>query len=397
MKIGLINVKYSENLGDGVIAECLETTLCNQPDVNVTSIDLSGRNAFRENSEQQGKAKSKLSETLRHGFLHLPNVLKDTLIYSKSLYDLKMKVSPTWKRTLPKYDAFVMGGGHLFGDYRMYFPMRINLIMRTISKTGKPIVVHAVGVNGNLNNKAKQHIGAIFDCNLRAVKVRSDNDFNNWNTQFPLQATGVVKDPAILSNEVYAEYLEDRSNSKTTVGVNIMNNTGIIRESDSPHELKANEILFFEVGQQLVQKGYKVVYFTNGALEDEKTKLKLEQLWQQENCDDVSFIDRMYTPKQLVVQISKFDAVVAHRLHSNIIAYSLRIPHVGLGWNSKVKDFFDTVQRQDFYLPSEGATAKSIVLRIEEALQQGIAPQLHHSIVELTRQEITRLTECFEK
>ena len=47
MKISLLNVKYSPNLGDGIIAECLEHVLLQSDEVSdVSSCDLAGRSEF---------------------------------------------------------------------------------------------------------------------------------------------------------------------------------------------------------------------------------------------------------------------------------------------------------------------------------------------------------------
>ena len=44
MKIALLNVKFSPNLGDGLLSECLERELAHAlPGVEVVAIDLAGR------------------------------------------------------------------------------------------------------------------------------------------------------------------------------------------------------------------------------------------------------------------------------------------------------------------------------------------------------------------
>ena len=49
MIVGTLNVKYSPNLGDGLLAECLEAELRSaRPGVETRSIDLAGRTAYGE-------------------------------------------------------------------------------------------------------------------------------------------------------------------------------------------------------------------------------------------------------------------------------------------------------------------------------------------------------------
>ena len=47
MKIALLNVKFSPNLGDGLLSECLERELARAlPGAQVVAIDLAGRSAY---------------------------------------------------------------------------------------------------------------------------------------------------------------------------------------------------------------------------------------------------------------------------------------------------------------------------------------------------------------
>lgn len=47
MKVVVFNVKYSENLGDGLLAECVRSALASGRDeIEVETIDLAGRQAF---------------------------------------------------------------------------------------------------------------------------------------------------------------------------------------------------------------------------------------------------------------------------------------------------------------------------------------------------------------
>ena len=47
MKVAILNVKYSPNLGDGLLAECLERELVrHQPAMEIVAIDLAGRTAY---------------------------------------------------------------------------------------------------------------------------------------------------------------------------------------------------------------------------------------------------------------------------------------------------------------------------------------------------------------
>ena len=54
--VRILNLKFSPNVGDGVVAECLETLLKkNIPDVDVGTDDLSARDSFGASGSVGGK------------------------------------------------------------------------------------------------------------------------------------------------------------------------------------------------------------------------------------------------------------------------------------------------------------------------------------------------------
>ncbi|TLX69455.1 polysaccharide pyruvyl transferase family protein, partial [Pseudomonas nicosulfuronedens] len=94
------------------------------------------------------------------------------------------------------------------------------------------------------------------------------------------------------------------------------------------------------------------------------------------------------TPSDLKSHISEADIVIAHRLHANIIAYSLGIPSIGLNWDSKVKSFFTAVQRLDYYLDDLAPTAENIIELVEGALK--LKPEfLHETLNKKIDEEIS--------
>ena len=77
MKIAIINAKYSANLGDGAIAECLEDQLRKRvPNLNVFSIDRGG-------SSDYGGSNSMVSSEFKKKLWFVPKfiqrVMKDSL------------------------------------------------------------------------------------------------------------------------------------------------------------------------------------------------------------------------------------------------------------------------------------------------------------------------------
>ena len=81
---------------------------------------------------------------------------------------------------------------------------------------------------------------------------------------------------------------------------------------------------------------------------------------------------RAVEPRELVAQISGFRAIVAHRLHASIIAYSLGIPSVGLVWDKKVRAFGIMTGRERFFIDPTAVTPDHVFETLEEAMSIGL-------------------------
>jgi polysaccharide pyruvyl transferase WcaK-like protein len=233
--------------------------------------------------------------------------------------------------------------------------------------------------------------------NLVYTSFRSQNDAENWKTNFQLGVNDIVRDPALLSHQVYGIDLAAKKQAllarkRKIVGVNVMSDNLVKRESSTPQSIPSNTEIFLRLGQLLVEAGYDVCYFTNGSSDDEKVKEHIESMISPEMAKRVTFKDKLSTPTALVQTISNLDCLVAHRLHANIISYSLQIPHIGLGWSLKVKDFFQSVDREPFFLPSENLTAELILDTIEQAIHQGIPEEKHRAVIQQTQHGLDQLT-----
>ena len=68
--------------------------------------------------------------------------------------------------------------------------------------------------------------------------------------------------------------------------------------------------------------------------------------------------------------ISGFKGIIATRLHSNIIAYSLQVPAIGLVWNNKLKMFGQNIGYPERFIEVENFDEKNIVDKMEKAIME---------------------------
>jgi polysaccharide pyruvyl transferase WcaK-like protein len=74
----------------------------------------------------------------------------------------------------------------------------------------------------------------------------------------------------------------------------------------------------------------------------------------------------------LVKKIASYKAVVAARLHANIIATSLRVPSVALVWNDKMNLFAEIIGQEERYINVDKLLdAQYICQQLELAIQNG--------------------------
>jgi polysaccharide pyruvyl transferase WcaK-like protein len=88
--------------------------------------------------------------------------------------------------------------------------------------------------------------------------------------------------------------------------------------------------------------------FTNGTHKDyEFAKHILLKMCYSSNQINFLIQRQPKNPKDLVEIISGFKGIISFRLHSHIVAYSLKVPGVGIVWDNKVSFFYSSINRND--------------------------------------------------
>src|SRR6056297_1732778 len=118
MRIVQFGLPYSPNLGDGVIAECFAHGVGEvAPGASVTAIDLSGRPGF-------GAAvvanRARALAVLRR----LPRPARHAVVQAR-LRRVLSRVAPRWREALVGADLAVIGGGQIFSDADLNFPVKV--------------------------------------------------------------------------------------------------------------------------------------------------------------------------------------------------------------------------------------------------------------------------------
>lgn len=384
-RIALLNVKYSPNLGDGVIAECLENELARvKRGWQVQSIDLAGRETFGSGLDAGRDLIFKFLDTL-------PLAISKIALRVALTVLVHMKYRPAWRRKLAGTDCVLVGGGQLIADADLNFPIKLGGALTEVARLRRPVAVFGVGVSGDLSGTALR----IFDQFLRAnriahVAVRDAASQDSWDRQ--LASAGIpraelCRDPGLLAADLYPPKVSPRSRTRPLVGIGIVNPRTLYRHSADGDAMSIEDArqAWVNLAMRLMGEGFDVSLFTNGPHDDEEFLNTVLDLLAD---TDVGRSERPYRPSQLAETIQDFDAIISHRLHANILAYAFGIPHIGCAWDPKLEAFFASVGREDFIVELGKTEPGDICELLATALQQGIDPVRKEAVIAETRKAI---------
>src|SRR5579871_3944373 len=160
------NVKYSPNLGDGLLSECLEFALIDHGAAKATrSIDLAARTKYGDAMLGRGaalKALDAMPKALRQAAVRAP-------LFMKSVTEWR----PHFAAGLEGAQAVALGGGNLISDLDLNFPTKLGLAITEAEKRKLPIAIYACGMGSHWSPLGLRWLRKAFSSPyMRAVFVR---------------------------------------------------------------------------------------------------------------------------------------------------------------------------------------------------------------------------------
>lgn len=346
MKLLVFNVKYSLNVGDGIVAETTEYLLSKKYSrATIRTLDLGGRFNY---GTQGIKASSSLKQLVNKTLSIMPNILGDLLRLILTSFMLNKQVFSLWEKEVIESDYVLIGGGQLIADTELYFPIRLFHIARMAKKHKKDIFIHAVGVSDSSKWSywGKKLFLMAFKNNefIKYISVRDKSSARNWQDFFGTEAI-IVPDTGHFSKYTYQIPLKD---NKEIIGINVMCADEIIShtsKSDKKVILSIDDYL--KLAQILIKDGYNVSFFTNGAIADEEM---LKKIRLRNKIDKIKFLKAPLTAADLVKNISECERIIAQRLHACIVSHSLGKAVLGLAWDKKLTAYFDEISRSEYFI-----------------------------------------------
>ncbi|ENN84631.1 polysaccharide pyruvyl transferase [Rhizobium freirei PRF 81] len=391
MKIVVFNVKYSENLGDGLLAECVELALASgRGGIEVETIDLAGRQAFAAGHGRRRR--------LALGLLRwLPAVIRRRLVRAALEHRLN-KLRAQWEDKIVSADAVVIGGGNLFQDDDLNFPLKIGTVLDCVSRHDRPLAIYAVGVSNHWSEPAYHLFARLKQTRLVHLSVRDGFAQDAWSEHFPEGPSAkIARDPGLLlqASSTPGERVS-LPTDPMTIGLCITNPLILRRHGRAT----VSGIPFSSIAAYrdliglLLDDGQRVVLFCNGAREDQAFAESIRNSVAKHRAiaaGTLTVSGRPRLPVDLIETIQSMNVILAHRLHACIAAYALRIPHVGLGWDKKVEGFFNSVGREAYFIKESSPPPEHVVLLLKAAQKETIEALRHHLTVAEARAGVSNM------
>jgi polysaccharide pyruvyl transferase WcaK-like protein len=392
LHIRLFNVKFSPNLGDGLLSECLEAALVRLGAHSDTwSVDLAARRAYGDSLAGRTQILSALDM--------MPGWLRRQAIRVPLALHARRKWGPHFARQIEGAQAAVIGGGNLISDIDLNFPTKLTLAINEIERIGVPFVVYASGVSSDWTKHGTAMMQKAFSSPLlRAVFVRDHGSKLLWDQKLA-DASGkeaiVVRDPGLLASE-FNPPAQRRERVKPVAGVGIMSHIAIRYHADNAPAPGYLERWYVELIQGLIEKGFHVAVFTNGSPEDIAYLERIRPAIQLLAGNSVSFpVQR--TPTELCGIISGLDVLVAYRMHAIIAAYSYGVPAVALAWDHKLKSFMKSVHREEWLSDVTQVDAQAATELACRAVEAGIPDEERKQVLKETWDGVAQLLEVLER
>jgi polysaccharide pyruvyl transferase WcaK-like protein len=388
MKVVTFNVKYSPNLGDGVIAECLEAELERRlPDVSIEALDLAGR------TDRDSPARSGRRVLALKALQMMPAFLRDVLVEAILRLQMRRKCQPAWREALRDADLAIVGGGQLIQDGDLNFPVKLSIMAAECKRNNVPIALFGLGVAESRSERGAALISSLLHADQLVFAGVRDGDSARRLRQRRVKDVVVTPDPGLLASHVWPSSVR-RQRKRPVIGVGMTHPVILQHHGEGKSDDTTIMDLYRSLIRRLLASGYDVTCFSNGAREDQTCLDRVVGSFRGD--DGLTRAPDCRTPRELAELVGSFDAIIAHRLHACILAYSYRVVHVGLSWDPKLAAFFANVGRSRYLVEFSDDAVQIMPELLAAARAETICEVQHKRVLALTGASIDGLVRLLK-
>jgi polysaccharide pyruvyl transferase WcaK-like protein len=389
MRIVVFNVKYSPNLGDGLLSECLEGELrtCGD-DVSVVTVDIAGRTDYGVGNPNR-RAILRVLEML-------PRPVRHAITKALLTRVVERRVLPGARRELAGADAAVLGGGNLIADADLNFPIKVHAVMGAAIDAGVPVAVFGVGVSDHWSAEGTRlFVDAFTRRPLAHAVVRDQRSLDLWDRHLVghgARTAQLCRDPGLLAVRHFPV-----AKTRGDVIALCLTDPLLLRYHGARGAGAKLDAWMVALAAELTRRGRRLVLFTNGSPEDRTYMESLTPRIRAECGDAVSVAPHFDAPGNLARFIGGCGLVIAHRMHACIAAYSYGVPNIGLAWDVKLDSFFASVGRSDFMIDPATVTTADAAALAQRALAEGISTSDREAVIAEARDDVARACDGLRK
>lgn len=376
-RVALVGLYKCDNLGDPILAKCTEWLTKNSND-SLQIVKRLSLDTIRIQTKSNPTLISRICLSILGRF-------GSPLFYEKYLYYFTYKY---FLERIIDVDVIIIVGGGLIKYKAQYFWIFLPAVIDAAKKRNKKVILNAVGVEGYDEDdyRCQKLKKALHSSCVQYISTR--DDYKTLIESYFDGASGIVcenvADPAVWTSECYG-IKKSFDNKSKVIGLGVARGD-IFR--DHGINVTPEEIIniYSSIAIRLVKEGYSVEIYTNGAscdssMVDEVSKRVKNLGYQIQSkipTNDIELID----------MISKYNAIIATRLHSCIIAYSMDIPAIGLVWNDKLKLFGEKIGNSSYFITHENFNDAFIFDNFRKAIEQGYDKSLRDNFRNTIKESI---------
>ena len=358
-------VPYSPNLGDGLLARCVDHAINVIDDgrTTVDFIDLAGRTEFAPTATTS-EGRGRLLTTL--GSLPRPigDAVGGTGAYVTTARKFRHEATAS---ALAMNRPLIIGGGHLLSDEYLNFPAKVALLGRHAS--GRPAIALGVGADANPSRAARYLFARAFNqLDLRMVVARDEVTADVVRSITPDVEILVAPDLGVLSSRLFASPASPAFDVGFSVASPASSHYHVGNHANPSVQLDWWCTLLGSIAEDR-----RVLLFSNGSPEDEAFK--------QQIADRISGsgIEVAATPQSfedLLALLTASERLVAQRLHAILPATVAGIPTLAVDPNPKVRAVMATAGLK----LHDASTSTSTDLATIEGVPAADAPRIESAV-----------------
>lgn len=321
------------------------------------------------------------------GYLIQTAAEKHNLPVKISMANVFCRLSFLNRLRLRHTDIIVYPGGGL--NSVPFNEMLLKLLHHAEAYPSIEIYIHAIGIN---RKKVKKRNVRLLKEMFRLPQVKQVTTRGDIGKLEKYMKTpkpyppALVFDPAVWVNEAYGI---ERDPNSDVIGIGLIR-PEIFSERSTGISEKQVKQMYKDIVGELETRGFRWQFFTNGLYGEYRFGVRLLKEKGRSRREYIGH--HIFSAKKLVKKIAGYRAVIAARMHANIIATSLNIPSVGLVWNDKMNLFAEIIGCQDRYIAQEHLTdAGYIADRMESAIREGYDQKRIHAMKQNTMETIQNI------